>query len=293
MLRYRKILTGVDGSTASLHALKEAIRLAQWAKGGVTAVAVTPPFEGDLGLVGVKHPKTLMDGPCEDILQKARHTAQSCEARIGVTCASGEPYRELEHLAEETGCDLIVLGIEGRSSFLRSLTGSTIGHAIRSGERDVLCVPQGISLQWERILCLLDSAIDSRRLSHRAIELAASYGGRVWMAASQAVLGETASDGLEKGQTAANFLREEIDVLARKAAVPCEVLKLEGQGVRRILDLIRHNAVTMLLIERTRRQWAHEAILASYAAEKMIRRAPCPTLIVHTAPEIQSDQSTR
>ena len=45
MRRLRKILAAVDGSPASLHALREAIRLAQWVKGGVTVITVAPSYE--------------------------------------------------------------------------------------------------------------------------------------------------------------------------------------------------------------------------------------------------------
>jgi nucleotide-binding universal stress UspA family protein len=51
--RYRKILAAVDGSESSMHALKEAFKLAQNEESWITAVSVIPPYQGDLDLVAV------------------------------------------------------------------------------------------------------------------------------------------------------------------------------------------------------------------------------------------------
>ena len=54
---YERLLVAVDGSSASLHALRQAFRIT---RGPITVLAVAPPNEGDLRLVGVKNRESLL-----------------------------------------------------------------------------------------------------------------------------------------------------------------------------------------------------------------------------------------
>ena len=111
MNKYLKILVAVDGSEASLHALRETFGLTRtW----ITVVSVIPPYEGDLRLVGVRNIQALMREPCEIALAKAKNMAEAEGAFIKTVCEVGEPHKSIADLAEGENCDLIVMGVRGQ-----------------------------------------------------------------------------------------------------------------------------------------------------------------------------------
>ena len=66
MARYRKILSAVDGSISSMHALRESFKFASNEKCWITVTSVVPSYVGDLDMVGVGNVMGAMRKPCED-----------------------------------------------------------------------------------------------------------------------------------------------------------------------------------------------------------------------------------
>ena len=63
MATFESILVYLDGSEASLHALKESLRFARAAKSKIMAVSVVPPYQGDLRFTGLGNIKALLKEP--------------------------------------------------------------------------------------------------------------------------------------------------------------------------------------------------------------------------------------
>jgi nucleotide-binding universal stress UspA family protein len=177
--RLKRILVGVDGSQAGYHALSEAIRLAQWSRGWVAALAVVPSYEGDLSLVGVRDIKALITGPCKAVLSRAIETAESLGAHVDVKCEMGEPHEGIVEHAVTKRCDIVVLGRSRRSATAGFLRGSTASKIIRSCPIQVLVVPEDASLGWERILVVSDNVETREERLEQAMALAGTYGGRL------------------------------------------------------------------------------------------------------------------
>jgi nucleotide-binding universal stress UspA family protein len=113
MGRYRRILVAIDGSEPSLHALRGACRLASFERSQITVVAVVPPYEGDLSLVGVKNVLAAMRQPFENGLSAAREIAQQEGALIRAILEEGEPDGTITDLADAENFDLIVMEEKG------------------------------------------------------------------------------------------------------------------------------------------------------------------------------------
>jgi len=141
MGRYKKILVAVDGSESSLHALKGACRLAIFEKCWITAVAVVPPYEGDLSLVGVKNVLAAMRQPFELGLSAAKEIAQQEGALVRPVLEEGEPDRTITDLADAEDFDLIVMGRKGKHGIEKALIGSVTARVIGHSQKDVLIVP--------------------------------------------------------------------------------------------------------------------------------------------------------
>lgn len=176
MPRHRKILAAVDGSEAGFHALKESIRLAQWGKGGVTAIAVAPSYDGDLSLVGVRSPKAVIRGRSEEVLGRAVEIAETQGFRIDVICEEGEAHYRIAARAEAGGFDCIVLGAAPEKSFLERLVPAVSAKVAAIGLTDVLILPQGKELRWDRILFVSEASGENAGFAASALELAHSYG---------------------------------------------------------------------------------------------------------------------
>lgn len=179
MRRLKEILVALDGSSAAFHALQESMRLARWAKGRVTAIAVAPSYEGDLSLVGLKNPKNAIEGPSGEILSKAFSMAASSEMEIGVICEEGEIDQRIACRAHEGGFDLIVLGREPHRTF-RHLLFSTMPVKLASrSPGDILVVPEGTEIRWERALYLDWQSDPDPRPFSRALDICEAYDS--WM----------------------------------------------------------------------------------------------------------------
>jgi len=177
MASYKNILVGVDGSSSGFHALAEAIRLAQWSRGRVTAVTVCPSYDGDLSLVGVQDIKSVISGSCEKVAHQVLKIGESLSAHVEMVCSVGNPFEEIRRLAVEGRCDLVVLG---RRRGLRALFGSGISYALgRHAPADLLIVPEQEEISWEHMLLVETSdGSDAGDLPY-AVSLANAYGGKL------------------------------------------------------------------------------------------------------------------
>ncbi|MGE5312234.1 MAG: universal stress protein, partial [Nitrospirota bacterium] len=101
MARFRKLLVALDDSESSAHALRESLRFAKGDGSRVLAVAVVPPYEGDLRLVGVRSIKAVLREPCEKALARAQQVADGeLGTSLWTACLEGEPHEEIVNLAE-------------------------------------------------------------------------------------------------------------------------------------------------------------------------------------------------
>ena len=86
MATFKNILVYLDGSEASLHALKESLHLARAEKSKIMAVSVVPPYQGDLRFTGLGNIKALLKEPCDSALTEAMKMAEA--ESISLTTAS-------------------------------------------------------------------------------------------------------------------------------------------------------------------------------------------------------------
>lgn len=138
-----KILLPVDGSTASLEAVRFAIRMAQ---SGLETSAV---------LANVQEPATLYElvvahdpQVIEQVSAAAgAHTLVSAQALLeaaGIAfeteVASGDPAHTILDILERFDCDLVVMGASGTSTLRRALLGSVSNEVLHAAGVPVMIV---------------------------------------------------------------------------------------------------------------------------------------------------------
>lgn len=286
MRRLRKILAAVDGSPASLHALREAIRLAQWVKGGVTVITVAPSYEGDLSLIGIKDIKAVLQGECEAILSEAMEIAEEHDISLRIICEEGEIAEKIVVRSEMEEADLIVLGNAGPQRFLDLFKGGVLGGVSRYSRRDILVIPQGKALGWNRVLLAMDHP-DAAVFAERAVEIARSAGGE--MTALFVAAGWFGARGLlpgNKNPTAGSGCDtlDRVQAIAKRRGLEVQGLVASGSVARSVTRVAQEHKIELILLASGGDSWLQRMVGPSLA-ERVARRSQCSVLVLkNTAP---------
>lgn len=284
MGRYRKILVAVDGSESSLHALRESFKLASNEKSWITVVSVIPSFEGDLELVGVPDIRTALRQPFEKALGVAKDIANAERALIKAIEEEGEPYERIVDLADAENCDLIITGRKGTRHLEKSLMGSVTARVIGHSQRDVLVVPNGSRVGWEKILIATDGSRYSRIAAEKAIDAAKSYGSELRVVSVVDVPSEfyaEAPNAVEEMISKAKGYVKEIRLQAETEGIKAESFVGEGEAYQIITDLAKKEDVNVIVMSSHGRTGLKRLLMGS-VAEKVIGHAPCPVLVVRS-----------
>ncbi|RJR16998.1 MAG: universal stress protein [Nitrospiraceae bacterium] len=282
MAKYNKILVAVDGSEASKSALTESFKLAFDGKKWLTVVAINPPYQGDLSLVGIGNTGSVLQGPGEKILAEVREIAEANQASIKTRLEEGEPYLKIIEVAEEERCELVVLGRRGKSHLERALMGSVTARVIGHYQGKIIVVPRGSSLGWKNILVAADGSKDSEDAIEEAINYARSYDGSLSVVNAVSVTDEfeALAPGLldkmiEKAKTYLEALRKKIT----DAGVKAEIFVRQGEPYKVITDLaLQLNADTIVM--GTHGRTGITRIFMGSVTARVIGHARCPVLVV-------------
>jgi nucleotide-binding universal stress UspA family protein len=138
MLKIQTILFATDFSACSQHALDFAFALARDCRARLVVlhVATPPPFVtyGEFEKVLGKSA-----GYRRELEEKLRQ-CQKPDCNSEFWLKEGDPAQEILTLAQDVGCDLIVLGTHGRTGLPRLLMGSVAEKVLRGASCPVLTV---------------------------------------------------------------------------------------------------------------------------------------------------------
>lgn len=153
MLKYKKILVPVDGSTNGELALKKAISVAQRNQAHLDIVTVIQSSRfldiyGHMGSnmdyveVSLLKAKAYVD----DLKDQIEHKYDFHD--ISVYVEAGEPKSIVAvDMPQKLGTDLVMMGATGLNALQRAMIGSVADYAVRTAQTDVLLVRTGIDNQ--------------------------------------------------------------------------------------------------------------------------------------------------
>lgn len=134
---YGKILVPVDGSTHSILALQEAIRIVKTVGGEITAIFVcSESSEGSSFVM----PKLAFDCDTESILAEAQRIGKASEVAIQGLTLKGDAVQRIVKAAGEGSFDLIVIGARGLSNLSGLILGSVSQGVIKNAACPVLVI---------------------------------------------------------------------------------------------------------------------------------------------------------
>ncbi|OGQ87661.1 MAG: hypothetical protein A2512_13155 [Deltaproteobacteria bacterium RIFOXYD12_FULL_56_24] len=283
MAKYRKILVAYDGSPSAQNALSLASQLAREDKSWIKVLAVVPPYQGDLELIGVSEIKEAITGPGQELLAEARQLADREGVHILTNLEQGEPYEQIVHVAEEENCDLIIMGRRGKGKVERALIGSVTARVIGHTAKDVLVIPENGKLSWENILLATDGSPCCDNALARALEIAQErkaklnavsvvYTNDEFYAVGQAVMKELYQE--------ADKVLDKVRKWAGDLGVQAELFVRDGEPHQAITDLAAEISASLIVMGSHGRKGLTRLLMGS-VTERVIGYADCPVLVCH------------
>ena len=302
MIEIRRILCPTDFSEASKHALDHAAALARWYQCRVTVLYVHSPIV--MSTLGPDIPllQSAVLTP-EDRQALLRNLQEFARTEIGehidvdVMVSEGEAAAEIVQAAQESNCDLIVLGTHGRSGLEHLTMGSVTEKVLRKARRPVMTVPPRVpevvpvpSALFRRVLCAIDFSPPSMQALDYACAIAQEAGGQLAVLHSVEFLpGDPGPEASWATQTVADYFdqaRAESDARL-SAAVSSEVreycqvetVMTTGSPYREILREAESRQSDLIVLGVHGRN-PIDVMLFGSTVYQVLRRARCPVLTV-------------
>jgi nucleotide-binding universal stress UspA family protein len=248
---FDRILCGVDGTPASLVAVRQALRL-QGEHGHVLLLAIANLAQAAHAGMAAPHAAELMQHEAEAALAEAQAIAPSASAKL----LDGDPVAVMLGQVETERATLIAVGSHGRRRAAGLLLGSVAARMLRDATCSVLVArPARNAEAWPRtVVAGVDGSLESAAAFTVARSLAARFGGSVRAVAS-------AKDQLDRdaARAIAPGLEEHgepaVGVLVA-AAEPADLIVVGSRGLQGLKALgsvserIAHQASCSVLVVR-------------------------------------------
>jgi nucleotide-binding universal stress UspA family protein len=279
---FNRILTAVDGSESSVHALRQTFPLARAERSSIHVISVVPPYEGDLRLTGVRrHVTDMLTEPCKRALDEAQQVARVTGASIRTILENGEPHEKIVETAEALNCNLIVVGVRGRNPAEELLIGSMTERVIGYSDTDVLVVPLGKVLSTDNIFVATDGSEESNKAIRAAFGFQRAYGSRLDVLTVAdvpshlyGISAELVGELIDKARTKL----EEIKKMAQDEKINAEFFLREGDPSNVIVDTARNRNSGMIIMGSHGRTGIKRLLMGA-VTERVIGSAPCPVLV--------------
>ncbi len=279
---FNRILVAVDGSESSLNALRQTFPLARAEGSTIRVVAVVPPYEGELRLVGVRqNVAEMMSEPYVNALKDALELAEAAGVRVEANLEHGEPHEIIVELAEAQQCDLIVVGVRGCNPADQVLLGSMTARVIGYSHTDILVVPKDSSMGLNHILVSVDGSESSKGAMKSAIDFHRAYGSAVKVIAVADVpphiygVDPSVADVLI-GKARKDL--EEVTAAAEEAGIRVEPLLREGDPAEIITQLAQEMKSDLIVMGSHGRTGLRRLLMGS-VTERVVGHAGCPVLV--------------
>jgi nucleotide-binding universal stress UspA family protein len=296
---FHRILCPIDFSPGSRRAMEIAIQLAKPAGAElILAHAWHLPAMAAAGEYPVP-PETvqaLVDDAARGLAQAAGE-AKDLGARVVTTSfLSGVPWEQLVAALEaDPTIDLVVMGTHGRTGLRRLLIGSVTEKVVRHAPCPVLAVRDDSPIApFRHVLCPVDFSASARRAMELAGEVAAAGGAGVALLhvleTPGTYTGELAlADYLAQAEApAARMLEQWAAELRAKVAVPVTAAVRTGNAAPEILGAIERDASIDLVVTGSHGRTGMRRTLIGSVAEKTVRHARCPVLVVRQRAEVRA-----
>jgi nucleotide-binding universal stress UspA family protein len=280
---FAKILVCTDGSPDSEGAITAALQLAQTTGSTIFLLEVLYYLAG----YELQSPETLTPpvvnlelmeaqeaGAKERLAawkEKATSVGVTLEPRIRI---SSSAYEGILEEAGEIQPDLIIMGRHGYTGLARLLMGSVTARVIGHSPCNVLVVPQGVTLSFQRLLIASDGSPYGQAAWTEALSLAQR------MASALIGVSVAATDGDIPGAT--KVIRT-LELEAEKQGISLDTMIPMGRPEEGIVKAAEFKQAS-LIIRGSHGGTGLKRLLMGSVAERVIGHAPCAVLVVKKKP---------
>jgi nucleotide-binding universal stress UspA family protein len=284
---FSRILAAVDGSEPAKVAAAVAARLAREHDGelilcyGVNWKPLIAQFESIGAVVDPTPTIEAMKERGRRVLAEATEIAARAGIEARCRATAGDPAVTIATLARETASTLIVIGTHDGAGVQRLLVGSVTTALLRRSSIPVLTVRPGIGLAdeshrcFERVLVATDGAQRSAGAIDAALALPPED-RRKLIFCSVAEAG-TASAAEAPGAVAGALAK------AQARAIPAEGRVVSGASPSAAITAAAQREHADLIVLGTHSAGEIDRVALGSVAERIVRTAPLPVLIVRTA----------
>jgi nucleotide-binding universal stress UspA family protein len=307
IVAFDRILVPLDGSELAEQAIPYA-RAAAREEGILIYAQVVPRAESIHGLTGgtvasASEVGTMFEQTATSDLDQAAQRWKEIAPNYKTVIGVGDPSETILKLARENECDLIVIASHGRGALGRWTFGSVADRLSRTSELPVLIIrPRDASVEYgkvpafSRILLPTDGSELSRSAVDEAAALAKHLGQEVVLVRSifpEAELAPTAGFEAvyapeiyeELSRSLEEDARKSLDATAqmvRDEGAEVKILLMHGPAAQTIESVARPDD---LIVMSSHGRSGFKRWLIGSVAEKLVRTAPCPVMLVRADDE--------
>jgi hypothetical protein len=268
--RWDKLMACTDGSAEGQNAVAVTLELARVCGSQVFAVQVLE-VPAEFQAVAPDLRATL-----EKEVQKNIEAIKAAAASVGVPLKAVVPMGQAAHAAivatvAEIRPDLVVMGRCGKTGLARMVMGNVTARVIGHSPVNVLVVPRGAAVAFQRLLVASDGAPYGQAAWELALAMAKQAKGRL---IGVAVAPE------ERDIREAKAIIQQMRTAANRARVP--LTAVSPQGVAADVGIVQQaikNEVDLIIMGSYGRTGLKKLLMGS-VTEKVISRSPCPILVV-------------
>jgi nucleotide-binding universal stress UspA family protein len=294
-IRLKRILVTTDFSDASRQALPPAIEFAGQFGSALVLVHVIPAaLLGELSHMGIVFEQKRLAADALARLERFRETELPARLRVETALLEGSPAHQIVTFAKETEADLILIATHGLTGLKHFWLGSTAERVVHHAPCPVLVVreppvsvrfPGDVLCRFQRILVPTDFSEASQPALRYAAALARPCGGEV--TCMHVIEPPPYPEfGYAHVPTKEAALRREaikkLDVCCHdlsQAGIKTHSVLRNGSAFREIAEQVREHGADLILIGTHGRGAVAHALFGS-TAERVVRHAPCPVLVV-------------
>jgi nucleotide-binding universal stress UspA family protein len=286
---FHKILCAVDFSPGSRQALRTAVHVAT--QTGAELVLAHAWYVPPIAFAG-EYVFAPMD--LQRMQDDARHQLEIGVAearrlgapRVSSRLLEGPPGAAIVSALD--GIDLVVIGTQGRTGLARVLLGSVAEKIVRHAPCSVMVVHEHDEPhEYHHVLCPVDFSPGTDTVLDRAAELVRPGGlGITLFHALElpvAYSGEPTADFQRHLDVrAAELLDEHAARLEKRTTVPVAKRSRIGSAGAQVLQILDEDSSYDLVVVGSHHRTGISRVLLGSVAEKIVRHAPCPVLVVRT-----------
>jgi nucleotide-binding universal stress UspA family protein len=276
---FPKILVCTDGSPDSEGAITAALNLAKTTGSTVFLLEVIFYLAG----YELQSPDTLAPPIVNLELMQAQETAarerleawKTEAAREGVLLTprvrtGSSAYEGILEEAGETQTDLIIMGRHGYTGLTRLLMGSVTARVIGHSPVNVLVVPQGVPLDFKRLLIASDGSVFSEAAWTEALSLAKTM--------DSALIG-VAVAASERDIPVVTKVVRSLEAAASQQGITLDTMIPVGRPEEGIVKAAEFKGASLIIVGSHGRTGLKRLLMGS-VAERVIGNAKCPVLVV-------------